>query len=223
MGSHLCERLLAQGHEVMCADNSCTGARANIVPLMNHPDSEMIRRDVCLPLYVEVDQIFNLACPASPIHCQNDPEQTVKMSVHGAINMLGLAKRLKFRNFRPSPVWSMGIQACNHNLRRIGAVLTRSVVAPATRKGSVAPRRSSSTATARTDWISGWRGTSIPTVRACTPVTGEPFRISSSRPCEARPLSSTEMVRRPACSVTQKISYGGSISSRRWTTAFRDP
>ena len=102
IGSHLCERLLAQGHEVICADNFYTGTRQNIVPLLNHPNFEVVRHDVCFPLYVEVDQIFNLACPASPVHYQNDPVQTVKTSVHGAINMLGLAKRLKIRIFQAS-------------------------------------------------------------------------------------------------------------------------
>lgn len=102
IGSHLCERLLAQGHEVICVDNFYTGTRQNIVPLLNHPNFEVIRHDVCFPLYVEVDQIFNLACPASPVHYQNDPVQTVKTSVHGAINMLGLAKRLKARIFQAS-------------------------------------------------------------------------------------------------------------------------
>jgi UDP-glucuronate decarboxylase len=102
IGSHLCERLLEQGHEVICVDNFYTGARQNIVPLLNHPNFEVIRHDVCFPLYLEVDQIFNLACPASPVHYQNDPVQTVKTSVHGAINMLGLAKRLKIRIFQAS-------------------------------------------------------------------------------------------------------------------------
>lgn len=102
IGSHLCERLLAQGHEVLCVDNFYTGTRQNIIPLLNHPNFEVIRHDVCFPLYVEVDQIFNLACPASPVHYQNDPVQTVKTSVHGAINMLGLAKRLKARIFQAS-------------------------------------------------------------------------------------------------------------------------
>ena len=102
IGSHLCERLLAQGHEVICADNFYSGTRENIVPLLNHPKFEVMRHDVCFPHYVEVDQIFNLACPASPIHYQNDPVQTVKTSVHGAINMLGLAKRVKARIFQAS-------------------------------------------------------------------------------------------------------------------------
>jgi len=102
IGSHLCERLLAQGHEVICVDNFYTGTRQNIVPLLNHANFEVLRHDVCFPLYVEVDQIFNLACPASPVYYQNDPVQTVKTSVHGAINMLGLAKRLKSRIFQAS-------------------------------------------------------------------------------------------------------------------------
>jgi UDP-glucuronate decarboxylase len=93
LGSHLCERLLARGDEVLCADNFYTGARQNVESLLAHPRFELLRHDVCLPLYVEVDEIYNLACPASPIHYQYDPVQTTKTSVHGAINMLGLAKR----------------------------------------------------------------------------------------------------------------------------------
>ena len=93
LGSHLCERLVEQGHEVVCVDNYFTGRRANIAHLFSHPNFELMRHDVTFPLYVEVDEIFNLACPASPIHYQHDPVQTTKTSVHGAINMLGLAKR----------------------------------------------------------------------------------------------------------------------------------
>ncbi|MDF1735853.1 MAG: SDR family oxidoreductase [Minwuia sp.] len=94
VGSHLCDRLLEQGHEVLCADNLFTGTKRNIEHLHNHPRFEFMRHDVTFPLYVEVDQIYNLACPASPVHYQHDPVQTTKTSVHGAINMLGLAKRL---------------------------------------------------------------------------------------------------------------------------------
>ncbi len=93
LGSHLCERLLADGHEVVCVDNFFTGRRSNVSHLLANPLFELIRHDVTFPLYVEVDQIFNLACPASPVHYQHDPVQTTKTSVHGAINMLGLAKR----------------------------------------------------------------------------------------------------------------------------------
>lgn len=102
LGSHLCERLLAAGHEVLCVDNFFTGSRGNIAHLLGHPRFELLRHDVTFPLYVEVDQIYNLACPASPVHYQHDPVQTTKTSVHGAINMLGLAKRLKARILQAS-------------------------------------------------------------------------------------------------------------------------
>ena len=102
VGSHLCERLLVQGHDVLCIDNYSTGSRANIAHLMGNPMFELMRHDVTFPLYVEVDQIYNLACPASPEHYQRDPVQTTKTSVHGAINMLGLAKRVGARIFQAS-------------------------------------------------------------------------------------------------------------------------
>ncbi|MEO8629815.1 MAG: UDP-glucuronic acid decarboxylase family protein [Betaproteobacteria bacterium] len=94
LGSHLCERLIGQGHDVLCADNFYTGTKQNVRNLLNHPSFEFIRHDITFPLYVEVDEIYNLACPASPVHYQNDPVQTTKVNVHGAINMLGLAKRV---------------------------------------------------------------------------------------------------------------------------------
>ncbi len=94
LGSHLCERLLNEGNDVLCVDNFYTGSKANVAHLLPHPHFELMRHDVTFPLYVEVDEIYNLACPASPPHYQNDPVQTTKTSVHGAINMLGLAKRL---------------------------------------------------------------------------------------------------------------------------------
>ena len=102
LGSHLCERLLAEGCEVLCVDNYFTGTRENVVHLLAHPRFELMRHDVTIPLYVEVDEIYNLACPASPVHYQHDPVQTTKTSVHGAINMLGLAKRLNARIFQAS-------------------------------------------------------------------------------------------------------------------------
>ncbi len=97
IGSHLCERLLEQGHEVLCVDNFYSSSRANVEHLISHPRFELLRHDVTFPLYVEVDEIYHLACPASPIHYQRDPVQTTKTSVHGSINMLGLAKRTKAR------------------------------------------------------------------------------------------------------------------------------
>ena len=102
LGSHLCERLLAQGHDVICADNLYTGTRANIRHLLDDHRFEFIRHDITFPLYLEVDEIYNLACPASPVFYQQDPVQTTKTSVHGAINMLGLAKRTKARILQAS-------------------------------------------------------------------------------------------------------------------------
>ncbi|RMG72408.1 MAG: SDR family oxidoreductase [Nitrospirae bacterium] len=102
LGSHLCERLLREGNEVICVDNFYTGQKANIAHLMGSPFFEVLRHDICFPLYVEVDEIYNLACPASPVHYQFDPVQTTKTSVHGAINMLGLAKRLKIKILQAS-------------------------------------------------------------------------------------------------------------------------
>ena len=102
LGSHLCERLLADGNDVLCVDNYFTGRRDNLASLLGNPRFEAMRHDVCFPLYVEVDEIYNLACPASPIHYQHDPVATVKTSVHGAINMLGLAKRLKCKILQAS-------------------------------------------------------------------------------------------------------------------------
>src|SRR6266700_3082706 len=102
VGSHLCGRLLDRGHEVLCVDNFYTGSKRNILPLLSNPRFELMRHDVCFPLYVEVDEIFNLACPASPIHYQFDPVQTTKVSVIGAINMLGLAKRVKAKILQAS-------------------------------------------------------------------------------------------------------------------------
>ncbi len=102
LGSHLCERLLGLGRDVLCVDNFYTGTKRNIAHLLQNPRFELIRHDVTFPLYVEVDEIYNLACPASPVHYQNDPVQTTKTSVHGAINLLGLAKRVKAKIFQAS-------------------------------------------------------------------------------------------------------------------------
>jgi UDP-glucuronate decarboxylase len=102
LGSHLCDRLIADGHDVLCVDNFFTGTKDNISHLIGNPHFEVMRHDVTFPLYVEVDEIYNLACPASPVHYQHDPVQTTKTSVHGAINMLGLAKRTKAKIFQAS-------------------------------------------------------------------------------------------------------------------------
>ena len=102
LGSHLCKNILEQGHEVICVDNLFTGTKRNIYSLLNEPNFEFMRHDITFPLYLEVDEIYNLACPASPIHYQNDPVQTTKVNVHGAINMLGLAKRVNAKVFQAS-------------------------------------------------------------------------------------------------------------------------
>jgi len=102
IGSHLCKKLIEQGNDVICIDNYFTGTKENIAELLNNPYFETIRHDICFPLYVEVDEIYNLACPASPIHYQHDPVQTTKTTVHGAINMLGLAKRVNARILQAS-------------------------------------------------------------------------------------------------------------------------
>jgi UDP-glucuronate decarboxylase len=102
LGSHLCDRLIQTGHDVLCVDNFYTGSKRNLAQVLDNSRFEVLRHDVTIPLYVEVDQIFNLACPASPIHYQNDPVQTTKTSVHGAINMLGLAKRVKAKILQAS-------------------------------------------------------------------------------------------------------------------------
>lgn len=142
IGSHLCERLLASGHDVLCVDNYFTGTKKNIAHLLSHPLFEIMRHDVTFPLYVEVERIFNLACPASPIHYQFDPVQTTKTSVHGAINMLGLAKRVKARILQastsevygdpevhpqPEPYWGnvnpIGIRSCYDEGKRCAETL----------------------------------------------------------------------------------------------------
>ena len=102
IGSHLCERLLEMGYDVLCVDNFFTGTRRNIEHLLGHPRFEILRHDITFPLYIEIDEIYNLACPASPVHYQRDPVQTTKTSVLGAINMLGLAKRLRCRILQAS-------------------------------------------------------------------------------------------------------------------------
>ena len=142
LGSHLCERLLAEGNEVICADNYFTGSKENVAHLLSNPYFELIRHDVTFPLYIEVDQIYNLACPASPVHYQHDPVQTTKTSVHGAINMLGLAKRVKARIFQastsevygdpevhpqPEEYWGrvnpIGIRSCHNEGKRCAETL----------------------------------------------------------------------------------------------------
>jgi UDP-glucuronate decarboxylase len=126
IGSFLCERLLADGHEVLCVDNFFTGRRRTVAHLIGNPLFELMRHDVTLPLFVEVDRIFNLACPASPVHYQFDPVQTTKVSVHGAINMLGLARRMKGRSCQASTSEVYGDPRSIRRPRTTGAGSTRS-------------------------------------------------------------------------------------------------
>ena len=142
LGSHLCDQLIKRGHDVLCVDNFYTGYKANVGHLISHPNFELMRHDVTFPLYVEVDEIYNLACPASPIHYQCDPVQTTKTSVHGAINMLGLAKRVKAKilqastsevygdpdvNPQPESYWGrvnpVGIRSCYDEGKRCAETL----------------------------------------------------------------------------------------------------
>jgi len=113
LGSHLCDRLLENGHEVLCLDNFFTGTRDNLSHLAGHPRFELIRHDVTFPLHVEVDEMYNLACPALPVHCQFDPVETTKTSVHGLIHMLGLAKRLRAKIFQASNSEVYGDPQCH--------------------------------------------------------------------------------------------------------------
>ena len=144
LGSHLCERLLTQGDDVLCVDNFYTGTKDNIAHLFDSPNFELMRHDVTFPLYVEVDEIYNLACPASPIHYQHDPVQTTKTSVHGAINMLGLAKRVQRENLPgldERSLWRS--RTCIRRRKNTGATSIRSARVRATTKASAAPKRSS--------------------------------------------------------------------------------
>ena len=141
LGSHLCERLLAEGANVICVDNFFSGTRRNVEHLLDNSRFELIRHDVTFPFYFEVDQIYNLACPASPIHYQRDPVQTTKTSVHGAINMLGLAKRLRATILQASTSEVYGDPVFILRRRHIGVMSTLSARVPATMKASAAPRR----------------------------------------------------------------------------------
>jgi len=146
LGSHVCERLLRQGDDVLCVDNYVTGRKDNIAHLIGDPHFEAMRHDVTFPLYVEVDEIYNLACPASPVHYQFDPVQTTKTSVIGAINMLGLAPSGSARrSCRPPPVRYTAIPPCIPRPRTTAATSIRWARAHATTKASAAPRRCSST------------------------------------------------------------------------------
>jgi len=171
LGSHLCERLLEQGHDVLCVDNFFSGGRENVAHLIGHPAFELMRHDITYPLYVEVEQIYNFACLASPIHYQYDPVQTTKTSVHGAINMLGLAKRTGAKILQASTSEVYGDPELHPQPESYRDASIRSAFAPATTRASAAPRRCSSTTTVSTAYASRWRASSTPTARACRRMT----------------------------------------------------
>ena len=173
LGSHLCDAASVAGPRSAVRRQLLHGHKRNIAHLLDHPRFELLRHDVTFPLYVEVDEIYNLACPASPIHYQHDPVQTTKTSVHGAINMLGLAKRVQVRaSSRRRPARCTAIRRCTRSRSPTGATSIRSACARATTKASAAPRRCSSTITASTSCGSRSRASSTPTGRACIPNDG---------------------------------------------------
>ena len=205
LGSHLCERLVEQGHDVLCVDNYFTGSRANIAHLVGNPRFEVMRHDVTFPLYVEVDQIYNLACPASPIHYQFDPVQTTKTSVHGAINMLGLAKRVKAKILQASTSEVYGDPEIHPQVEaywgHVNPIGLRSCYDEGKR-------------CAETLFFDYWRqhGLRIKVVRifntygpACTPMMAGWCRTSSSRRSAAMISPSTVTAARPAASATSTI------------------
>jgi UDP-glucuronate decarboxylase len=153
LGSHLCERLLKQGANVICVDNYFTGTRRNIETMLDHHGFKVIRHDVTFPLYLEADEIYNLACPASPVHYQHDPVQTTKTSVHGAINMLGLAKRLHAKILQASASEIYGDPSVHPQAEDYGGH-ARSVHALVTMKASAAPRPCFSIIGGSTSWPS---------------------------------------------------------------------
>src|SRR4051812_11660000 len=202
LGSHLVEALVGAGHEVLCVDNFYTGTRRNLARVLDHPDFELLRHDVTFPLYVEVDEIYNLACPASPVHYQFDPVQTTKTSVHGAINMLGLAKRVKAKILQASTsevygdpdvhpqrenYWGhvnpVGLRSCYDEGKRCAETLFFDY-----HRQHKLPIR--------------WRASSTPTGRACIRTTGASCRTSSCRRCAASRSRCTAKAARRARSAT---------------------
>ena len=204
LGSHLCERLLREGHDVLCVDNFFTGRKDNIAHLLGNPQLRARCATTSrFPLYVEVDEIYNLACPASPIHYQFDPVQTTKTSVIGAINMLGLAKRVERED--PAGLDQRGLRRPDRPSADRGLLGQRQPDRPARllRRGQALRRdavlRLPPAAQGRT---SRWCGSSTPTARACIRTTAAWSPTSSSRRCGARTSRSTATAARPAPSAT---------------------
>ena len=190
IGSHLCERLLDDGHEVLCVDNFYSTSKANIEHLLDHPRFELLRHDVTFPLYVEVDEIYHLACPASPIHYQRDPVQTTKTTVHGIDQHAGPGQAAQGPN--PADVDLGGVRRPDRAPAArglLGHTSTRSGRARATTRASAAPRRCSSTTGASTISTSRSCGCSTPTGRGCTPTTAAWSATSSCRRSAGQPLT----------------------------------
>jgi UDP-glucuronate decarboxylase len=199
IGSHLCERLLGEGHDILCVDNFYTGTRDNVAHLLANPHFELLRHDITFPLYVEVDEIYNLACPASPVHYQYDPVQTTKTSVHGSINMLDLAKRVGAKILLASTSKVYGDPEMHPQQKSYWG-----------RVNPIGPRAcyDEGKRCAETLFFDYYRQLSfrikghefsIPTTgHGCTPKTGESYQTSSCRPCVEKPSPSTAMASRRA-------------------------
>jgi nucleoside-diphosphate-sugar epimerase len=197
LGSHLCARLLGEGHEVLCVDNYFTGSRQNIRSLLKYDTFEVMRHDVTFPLYIEADEIYNLACPASPVHYQFDPVQTTKTSVHGAINMLGLAKRIKAKIFQASTSEVYGDPTVHPQPESYWGSVNPIGDRSCYDEGNVALKHFSSIITG--SMLSGSRslGYSILTDRTCILTMVEWYRILSYRRCKTNQLPCTEMALKP--------------------------
>ncbi len=205
LASHLCRRLLERGKEVICVDNYYTGTKVNIVDLLSEPYFEAVRHDITFPLYLEVDEIYNLACPASPIHYQADPVQTTKTCVHGTINMLGLAKRVRAKILQASTSEVYGDPEVHPQTEAYWGRTIRSARARATTKASAVPRRSSSTTGVSTPCAFASPASSTPMALECTQTTAGWCRTSWFRRCAAIPSPSSVKANRPAPSVTSTI------------------
>ena len=169
LGSHLCDRLVSDGHDVLCVDNFFTGTRENVLQLLSHPLFEVLRHDITFPLYVEVDEVYNLACPASPIHYQFDPVQTTKTSVHGAINMLGLARRTHAKLLQASTSEVYGDPVVHPQSEQYWGHVNPIGLRSCYDEGKRCAGRFVSTTTGSTSCVLRWPAFLIPTVRVCTP------------------------------------------------------
>jgi UDP-glucuronate decarboxylase len=185
LGSHLCERLLGEGRHVLCLDNFFTGTKENVAHLLARPHFELLHHDVTVPLDVEVDEIYNLACPASPVHYQRDPVQTTRTSVDGAINMLDLAKQTNARVLQASTSEVYGDPEVHPQTEDYWGSVNPIGIRSAMTRASAARKPYSSITSANTAFRSRSRAFSTPTARACSRTTAAWFPTSSCRPCAA--------------------------------------